>query len=372
MRKIFKTVVAAMASTAMVATLFAGYTAPINAAEKDVLAGITWTNDYQSWESADAAILNSTFTTTESGFKTNITTTGWQREWEASCPDGGVVVGGGWQDNPYQLRAKATVPVAAGATYQFSFTVKNDMLSEAGAPTEKNIMVTINSGIPGDTDNTMLQTCVRVPANSTKTFTFDVPVNSEYLAGAAMIEFAYGAFCYSYEVEKAGRTAELEKLPYLFAPGTTEGVACKGELTFSDVTMIGEEAVLTTTELQTRPPMDTTTKKNDLSAGNQNQNATVAPTTVAPAAKADVVKPAKVKIKKVTNLKGKKVKITWRRVNGATKYQVKVGTKKKTTKKLKLTVKVAKNKTYKVRVRAYKNGAGYGKWSNVKKVKVTK
>lgn len=371
MRKIFKTVVAAIASTAMVATLFAGYTAPINAAEKDVLAGVTWTNDYQSWEAADAAILNSTFTTTESGFTTNITTTGWQREWEATCPDGGVVVGGGWQDNPYQLRAKATVGVAAGATYKFSFTVKNDMLSEAGAPTEKNILVTINSGIPGDTDNTMLQTCVRVPANSTETFTFDVPVNSEYLAGAVLIEFAYGAFCYSYEVEKAGRTEELKDLPYLFAPGTTEGAACKGNLTFSDVTMVGEYVELTTTEKQTAPPMETTAK-NDLSAGGQQQATTVAPTTQAPTTKAKVTKPAKVKIKKAQNLKGKKVKITWKKVKGATKYQVKVGTKKKTTKKLKLTIKVAKKKTYKVRVRAYKKGAGYGKWSNVKKVKVTK
>ena len=86
--------------------------------------------------------------------------------------------------------------------------------------------------------------------------------------------------------------------------------------------------------------------------------------------------PAKVKISSAKNLKGKKIAIKWKKVKKATKYQVKavLGNKviTKTTTKTSCTIKkLKKKKTYKIYVRAY-NKAGYGKWSNAKKVKVNK
>ena len=86
--------------------------------------------------------------------------------------------------------------------------------------------------------------------------------------------------------------------------------------------------------------------------------------------------PAKAKISYAKNVKGKKITIKWKKVKTATKYQVKavLGRKAttKTTTKTSCTIKKLKRKkTYKIYVRAY-NKAGYGKWSNAKKVKVNK
>lgn len=86
--------------------------------------------------------------------------------------------------------------------------------------------------------------------------------------------------------------------------------------------------------------------------------------------------PAKAKISYAKNVKGKKISVKWKKVKTATKYQVKAvlgrkATTKTTTKTSYTIKKLKKKKTYKIYVRAY-NKAGYGKWSNAKKVKVNK
>lgn len=103
-------------------------------------------------------------------------------------------------------------------------------------------------------------------------------------------------------------------------------------------------------------------------------------TTKAPAVKA----PAKAKLGKVTNIKGRKIKVSLKKVKKAAGYQIqyslnkkfKKGTKKVSVKKLTYTTKkLKKKKTYYVRARAYvQNGKKkvYGSWSNVKKVKIKK
>lgn len=101
--------------------------------------------------------------------------------------------------------------------------------------------------------------------------------------------------------------------------------------------------------------------------------------------KAPVVKaPAKVKLGKVKNVKGRKAKITLKRVKRAVGYEIqyslnrkfKKGTKKVSVKKLTYTTKkLKKKKTYFVRARAYVKSKGkklYGAWSNVKRVKIKK
>lgn len=91
-------------------------------------------------------------------------------------------------------------------------------------------------------------------------------------------------------------------------------------------------------------------------------------------------KPTKLSAK---NNKKKSVTLSWKKVNGATGYQIQYAAntafakkKLKSTKKTKLVIKnLKKKKTYSFRVRAYKvsnNVKVYGNWSTAKKVKIKK
>ncbi len=97
--------------------------------------------------------------------------------------------------------------------------------------------------------------------------------------------------------------------------------------------------------------------------------------------KVAITKPAKVKSVKLT-AKKKKLNVKWKKISGATGYEVMYAKNNKFT-KVKKTVKVKKNKVtlkrlkskkkYFVKVRAYKKANGstsYGKWSKTVKVKV--
>ncbi len=127
-------------------------------------------------------------------------------------------------------------------------------------------------------------------------------------------------------------------------------------------------------------------KKPNTSNNNSNKpNQTISPTnnkkTNPSTNKVNVPKPAKVKSVKLTTKK-KKLNVKWKKVSGATGYEVMYAKNNKFTKGKK-TVKVKKNKVtlkrlkskkkYFVKVRAYKtiNGnTSYGKWSKVVKKKV--
>ena len=92
--------------------------------------------------------------------------------------------------------------------------------------------------------------------------------------------------------------------------------------------------------------------------------------------------PKAIKLSKVTNKKGRKLKVKFGRSSGATGYEISFATNKKfksarkvRVKKTKATLKKLKRKTYFVRVRAYKKvkkTTYYSQYSNVKKVKVKK
>lgn len=107
-----------------------------------------------------------------------------------------------------------------------------------------------------------------------------------------------------------------------------------------------------------------------------------APTTIAAPTKV-VVK--KVNIKKAVNKKGKKVKLSWKKVKGATGYNIRYAISKKKLQKAKIkrikknkasyVIKKLKMKKYFIQVRAYRvvdKKTYYGAWSKVKKVKVKK
>ncbi len=122
----------------------------------------------------------------------------------------------------------------------------------------------------------------------------------------------------------------------------------------------------------------TTTSKTDIETKKPKDDVTQIGKQETTTAKANV-KPGRAVIKNVKKSK-KSVKITFKRIKTAKKYQIQYARNKsftkskktKTTTKLSYTIKkLKKGKTYYVRVRG-KNSSYYGKWSKVKKVKVKK
>lgn len=91
------------------------------------------------------------------------------------------------------------------------------------------------------------------------------------------------------------------------------------------------------------------------------------------------IKLTRAKISSVKNRKKRTIRVKYKKVNNAKKYRIQYATNKKfkkakTKTSKKTTVKIKKvklGKTYYVRVRAV-NGNKLGKWSKVKKVKITK
>ena len=141
-------------------------------------------------------------------------------------------------------------------------------------------------------------------------------------------------------------------------------------------TTTAPEEEVTTTEPATRKPEPVTTKKPQTPTTRKPQVTTKKPQTTKPAP------PKRMSFKSVKNNKGKKISLKWKKIKGATKYQIKWvlgrGKRAKTkTMSLKRTTtsyafkRLKKGKTYKVYIRAY-NKSGWGKWSRAKKVKIKK
>lgn len=380
MRKVFNKVMAGAMTTALVATLAVGFktnTTDVKADTANALTG-SWTSSAESYEPNDAVITQTTFKSTAvDNVSANISITGWQANWtaESAAPEDAIVLNDKiWGEKPYQIKSEINAKVVPGNTYKLKFTVNNGMMqADTTTKTEKNITITVNSGIEGDNDNIMLFKTIRVPAGETKTYEFDVPVSPDYLSNDIKVQLAYGSYYYSYELTqavKAGKVTEeaAKACKYAYAYGTSENVNAHGTLSFTDISLMGEKYTQSVIpERQTTKDPETTKKATTTTTGNTN---TVAPTTAAPAVVAS--KPAKVKGVKVVNNAKKSVKVTWKKVKGAKSYQVKVGNKKYNAKKTNAKIKkLAVGKTYKVQVRA-KNAAGFGKWSKAVKVTIKK
>lgn len=378
MRKVFNKVMAGAMTTALVATLAVGFkvnTTDVKADTANALTG-SWTSLAESYEPNDAVITQTTFKSTAvDNVSANISITGWQANWtaESAAPEDAIVLNNQiWGEKPYQITSKINAKVVPGNTYKLKFTVNNGMMeADTTTKTEKNITITVNSGIEGDNDNIMLFKTITVPAGATKTYEFDVPVSADYLSNDIQVQLAYGSYMYSYELTqavKAGKVTEeaAKACKYAYAYGTSEKVNAHGTLAFTDISLMGEKYTQSVIpERQTTEAPEATTTK--VPTGNTN---TVAPTTAAPAVVAS--KPAQVKGVKVVNNAKKSVKVTWKKAKGAKSYQVKVGKKKYNAKKTNAKIKkLAVGKTYKVQVRA-KNAAGFGKWSKAVKVTIKK
>ena len=383
MRKVFNKVMAGAMTTALVATLAVGFkvnTTDVKADTANALTG-SWTSSAESYEPNDAVITQTTFKSTAvDNVSANISITGWQANWtaESAAPEDAIVLNDKiWGEKPYQIKSEINAKVVPGNTYKLKFTVNNGMMeADTTTKTEKNITITVNSGIEGDNDNTMLFKTITVPAGATETYEFDVPVSPDYLSNDIKVQLAYGSYYYSYELTqavKAGKVTEeaAKACKYAYAYGTSENVNAHGTLAFTDISLMGEKYTQSVIpERQTTKAPETTKKATTTTKVPTGNTNTVAPTTAAPAVLAS--KPAQVKKVKAVNNAKKSVKVTWKKAKGAKSYQVKVGKKKYNTKKTNAKIKkLAVGKTYKVQVRA-KNAAGFGKWSKAVKVTIKK
>ena len=380
MRKVFNKVMAGAMTTALVATLAVGFkvnTTDVKADTANALTG-SWTSSAESYEPNDAVITQTTFKSTAvDNVSANISITGWQANWtaESAAPEDAIVLNDKiWGEKPYQIKSEINAKVVPGNTYKLKFTVNNGMMeADTTTKTEKNITITVNSGIEGDNDNIMLFKTITVPAGETKTYEFDVPVSPDYLSNDIKVQLAYGSYYYSYELTqavKAGKVTEeaAKACKYAYAYGTSENVNAHGTLAFTDISLMGEK--YTQSVIPERQTPKAPTGNTNTAAPNTVAPNTVAPTTAAPAVVAS--KPAQVKKVKAVNNAKKSVKVTWKKVKGAKSYQVKVGNKKYNAKKTKVKIKkLAVGKSYKVQVRA-KNAAGFGKWSKAVKVTIKK
>lgn len=380
MRKVFNKVMAGAMTTALVATLAVGFkvnTTDVKADTANALTG-SWTSSAESYEPNDAVITQTTFKSTAvDNVSANISITGWQANWtaESAAPEDAIVLNDKiWGEKPYQIKSEINAKVVPGNTYKLKFTVNNGMMeADTTTKTEKNITITVNSGIEGDNDNTMLFKTITVPAGATETYEFDVPVSPDYLSNDIKVQLAYGSYYYSYELTqavKAGKVTEeaAKACKYAYAYGTSENVNAHGTLAFTDISLMGEK--YTQSVIPPKQPTKDPTGNTNTGAPKTGTPSTVAPTTAAPAVVAS--KPAQVKKVKAVNNAKKSVKVTWKKVKGAKSYQVKVGNKKYNAKKTNVKIKkLAVGKSYKVQVRA-KNAAGFGKWSKAVKVTIKK
>ena len=380
MRKVVNKVMAGAMTTALVATLAVGFkvnTTDVKADTANALTG-SWTSSAESYEPNDAVITQTTFKSTAvDNVSANISITGWQANWtaESAAPEDAIVLNDKiWGEKPYQIKSEINAKVVPGNTYKLKFTVNNGMMeADTTTKTEKNITITVNSGIEGDNDNIMLFKTITVPAGETKTYEFDVPVSPDYLSNDIKVQLAYGSYYYSYELTqavKAGKVTEeaAKACKYAYAYGTSENVNAHGTLAFTDISLMGEK--YTQSVIPERQTPKAPTGNTNTAAPNTVAPNTVAPTTAAPAVVAS--KPAQVKKVKAVNNAKKSVKVTWKKVKGAKSYQVKVGNKKYNAKKTNVKIKkLAVGKSYKVQVRA-KNAAGFGKWSKAVKVTIKK
>ena len=180
----------------------------------------------------------------------------------------------------------------------------------------------------------------------------------------------------TYEIVTVSDDQIIEHMPATVKDGT---------LSFDTTKISGLYGVVA----KKNPPKTPEETSGEDSGGKPGASAKPAEPTVTPPAtnpsdteKVTVKKSAIKTAKRSQN--NKKLKVTLKKVRGASGYQIKYSTSKKFTKKTTKTIKVKgttktiqklKKKTYYVKVRAYKKIKGttyYSKWSTVKKVKVRK
>lgn len=377
MRNIFKKMLAGVTATALVASLLVGFEASKAEVKADDAATLTpWeffqtgttTDSWNAWElcaysgvtfgnSGVAALTESDFphgdiqtyatgtevTAVASGvsnsFAATIKSNGWSGDYE------------NYVNNPYALTAGMKgVKLAEGYNYTVSFKAK----------ATSNKYATF--GISDDNTNSYIfKTLALTTAEQTYTYDFKVDQGTNLVN----VEYQFGAFVLpnGTEIRDQATNQLLAVVENSDPIVTTAESNWTGTVTISDVTFTKGEPI---EGYETQP---------DKPSVNPTPETTTKPsTTQQPTTKAPV---KKTKLKKVTKLKAvnkKKgtVKLTWKKVSKAKKYQIKVGKKTYTSKKPTKTIKkLKKGKKYTFKVRATATGYVSSAWVK-KSIKIKK
>ena len=380
MRKVFNKALAGVTSATLIATLALGvnFTNTVKADEAksaDTVWSFTQGGQYNPDEPGNTGYIKSvnvgndvlsnwgrdknekqtqTASKATTGFTLNIENTGWDAGWKNNPVD----------INPWAVEASNTIEAKAGHIYKVSFKAKASKKKYGYVAFGTDIVTNAATGAtltPYDqepiemSDDATNQIITLGTTDKTYTFTFTNWVSAKKIKTSIML----GAFNSQYDY--AGNSVSDII--------TEKEVNWSGTVVVSDFTITDEGL---NKEFVVEPPKPTQpsqpTTKPSVTPGNNN-GGNNQPAVTKPAAK-KLARVAKVKAK---NNKAKTVKVTWRKVANAKKYEVKVGNKTYTAKKATLTVKkLKKGKTYKIKVRAKATGFKTGAWSKTVKVKIKK
>lgn len=383
MRKVFNKALAGVTSATLIATLALGvnFTNTVKADEAksaDTVWSFTQGGQYNpkepgntgyiksvsvgnetlaNWERDKSTKQTQTASKATTGFTLNIENTGWDAGWNNNPVD----------INPWAVEASNTIEAKAGHIYKVSFKAKASKTKYGYVAFGTDIVTNAATGAtltPYDqapiemSDDATNQIITLGTTDKTYTFTFTNWVSAKKIKTSIML----GAFNSQYDY--AGNSVSdiiTEK------EVNWNGTVVVSDFTITDEGLNKEFVVEPPKPTQPSQPTQPTTKPS-VTPGNNN-GGNNQPAVTKPAAK-KLARVAKVKAK---NNKAKTVKVTWRKVANAKKYEVKVGNKTYTAKKATLTVKkLKKGKTYKIKVRAKATGLKTGAWSKTVKVKIKK
>lgn len=383
MRKVFNKALAGVTSATLIATLALGvnFTSTVKADEAksvDTVWSFTQGGQYNPDEPANTGYIKSvsvgnetlanwerdkstkqiqTASKASTGFTLDIENTGWDAGWGNNPVD----------INPWAVEASNTIEAKAGHIYKVSFKAKASKKKYGYVAFGTDIVTNAATGAtltPYDqapiemSDDATNQIITLGTTDKTYTFTFTNWVSAKKIKTSIML----GAFNSQYDY--AGNSVSdiiTEK------EVNWNGTVVVSDFTITDEGLNKEFVVEPPKPTQPSQPSQPTTKPS-VTPGNNN-GGNNQPAVTKPAAK-KLARVAKVKAK---NNKAKTVKVTWRKVANAKKYEVKVGNKTYTAKKATLTVKkLKKGKTYKIKVRAKATGYTTGAWSKTVKVKIKK
>lgn len=383
MRKVFNKALAGVTSATLIATLALGvnFTNTVKADEAksaDTVWSFTQGGQYNPDEPANTGYIKSvsvgnetlanwqrdnkekqtqTASKATTGFTLDIENTGWDAGWNNNPVD----------INPWAVEASNTIEAKAGHIYKVSFKAKASKKKYGYVAFGTDIVTNAATGAtltPYDqapiemSDDATNQIITLGTTDKTYTFTFTNWVSAKKIKTSIML----GAFNSQYDY--AGNSVSdiiTEK------EVNWSGTVVVSDFTITDEGLNPEFVVEPPKPTQPTQPTQPTTKPS-VTPGNNN-GGNNQPAVTKPVAK-KLARVAKVKAK---NNKAKTVKVTWKKVANAKKYEVKVGNKTYTAKKATLTVKkLKKGKTYKIKVRAKATGYTTGAWSKTVKVKIKK
>jgi len=378
MRKVFNKVVAGATSVALIATLalgvnFASSVKADDATTLDTKWSFTQGGQYNPAEPGNTGYIKSVNVGDEvlsnwerdknnkqiqsaskatTGFTMEIENTGWDAGWGNSPVD----------INPWAVEASNTIEAKAGHIYTVSFKAKASKKKYAYVAfnTETEGLLPYDKAPVEMSDDATNQIITLGTTDKTYTFTFTNWVSAKEITTAIML----GAFNAQYDY--AGN--DVKDI-------ITETEAnWNGTVVVSDFTITDKGVNPEFTEPETKPSVNPTQPSVNPTQPSVNPAQPTQKPTVKPTAKVTVKKLAKVKGIKAANKKKGTLKITWKKVTGATSYKVKVGKKTYTVKKTSLTVKkLKKGKKVTIKISAQGPKAKYkaSAWAS-KKVKIKK